>query len=270
MRSTLSKALMVLLVLGLVVPALASPSPTSAVVRTRVFNDYPDSVATFSNNYPSSLWIQDSHSPDAHDNWANLHTWRFSEDGFNPVSFMNGDAFSFSAEMEITMSGQDIAGEAGIQISPWWSPENGDGRINVRPGDGEVACFGGVMPFYSFTSQHGVVYAGGTIGLGMTYDPNSNSELDPATVVYTVTYGGNTYNSPPLAFGAPNPNDPPPHNTQGWGIHDGAQVGGFLQAFNGHEDGTIRATWGSIAYVPEPSALVLLGLAGLALVQRKR
>ena len=59
----------------------------------------------------------------------------------------------FSADVTLSGTGD---GEAGLQISPWWSP-NVDGRFNVRTPDGEVACFGGRLPFYSFTGDQGRV-----------------------------------------------------------------------------------------------------------------
>ena len=49
-------------------------------------------------------------------------------------------------------SGRDVTisdggeGEGGNGISPWWS-QLVDGIFNMRTADGEVACFGGRLPF---------------------------------------------------------------------------------------------------------------------------
>ncbi len=64
-----------------------------------------------------------------------------------------------AADLQITGLGQ---GEAGLRCSPWWSP-NVDGRFNVRVGDGEIAVFGGRLPFYSFTGSHGINYVRGDV-----------------------------------------------------------------------------------------------------------
>ena len=91
-------------------------------------------------------------------------------------------------------------GEAGLQISPWWS-QDVDGRLNVRTTDGEIACFGGRLPFYNFTASHGINYTkGNTIHVEIRYEPNGLSQADPGTIQYTVGYLGQTYSSGVLAF----------------------------------------------------------------------
>jgi hypothetical protein len=258
MRSTLSVLLMVGL---LAAPVLAAPAINSAVEHFRVFNDRPGSDVTFNDNYPSSIFIQDV-SNDAN-GWANLHTWRFSENNFTDAQFANADAFSFSANLVI--SGGANA-EAGLQISPWWSPQV-DGRLNVRVPDGEIAAFGGRLPFYSFTGNYGLHYVmGDTIGLSMTYDPHGLSALDPATIEYKVTYNSTVYSSGPLAFDQGNPAEDPPHGQ--WGILNPAYAGAHFQAFNG-TTGTARADWTNINFTPEPGTLALVVLGGLALARRR-
>ena len=64
-----------------------------------------------------------------------------------------------------------------------------DGRFNVRTTDGEIACFGGRLPFYSFTVAHGLTYVkGNPIHLEMIYRPNGLSAASPATIEYKLTY----------------------------------------------------------------------------------
>ena len=221
--------------------AAVSPQPNSAVFRLRIFNDCPTSILNTVNNYPAQLSIDDAvlSCP----GFANLHVWRFSTDAVNPAVFNNNDGFSFGATLIISGTSE---GEAGLQICPWFS-QDVDGRLNVRTTDGEVACFGGRLPFYSFTAQHGVVYTKGTpIGVAMKYLPNGLSMNDPGTIEYTVIYNGQTFNSGVLAFDEGNPNEP--FGT--WGILNNARVGGHHQAFlqNGNPNANLRATWNDIVY----------------------
>lgn len=240
--------------------ATASPNITDAVMTFRVFNDDPSSTLTFGNNYPSTMFIDDVFDAQA-TGFANLHIFRLSENGVTPAVFNNGDGFDFSADLVISGTGN---GEAGLQVSPWWSQQV-DGRLNVRSTDGEIACFGGRLPFYSFTGSHGINYAkGDTIGLGVKYRPNSLTAGDPATIEYLVSYNGTDYTSGPLAFDEGNAAE----GMGTWGMLDDARVGGHLQAFISPST-DIRATWSNAAYVPEPASAVLLALGGLALIRRR-
>src|SRR5439155_24847936 len=66
----------------------------------------------------------------------------------------------------------------------------------------EIACFGGAIPFYSFTAGHNITYTKGTtIHLQLTYRGNHNTAGGPATIQYRVVYNGNTYDSPVRAVG---------------------------------------------------------------------
>jgi hypothetical protein len=227
--------------------AFASPAPNSAMLNTRIFNDCGGSTLITTNTYPASIVIDDD--PLGCTGFANLHNWRYSEDGSNPAVFMNGDIFMISADL--TISGPGHA-EAGLQIAPWFSP-NVDGRFNVRSTDGEVAVFGGVLPFYSFTGNHGVVYVKGTtIHLEINYVPNFNTFASQGTMEYKLTYGGNTYSSGQLAMDGCNALEQPTFGC--YGILNFAQVGGHMQALfaswagNGQQ---VVAEWANITYAPE-------------------
>jgi len=242
--------------------ALATPNANSAVEHFRVFNDFPASTLTFGDAYPASIFIQDDNtgSPPA---FANLHNWHFSENNAADAVFNNGDAFAYSANLVI--SGTANA-EAGLQLAPWYSHDV-DGRLNVRVPDGEIAAFGGRLPFYSFTGAFGLHYVGGTaIGLAITYDPHSLSMADPGTIKYDVHYNGMDYTSGNIPFDQGNPAEDPPYGL--WGILNDARVGGHFQPFLG-TIGSARADWTNITFVPEPSGLALLGLAGLSVLRRR-
>jgi len=220
-----------------------TPEPNSAYTKTRVYNDCPTSNVTVTNDYPNSICIQDANIDCF--GFANRHIWRFSEDGgTTAVEFNNNAEFSYSAD--VTLSGTGV-GEAGLEISPWYSHDVG-GTFNVRTPDGEIAVFGHRLPFYSFTASHGISYVGGqTINLGIAYDPNSNSALDPATITYNVTWQGVDYTSGPIAFDQGNPSEEPPYGL--YGILNDSQVGGHFQPRLGNGvDVTTTACWDNIRF----------------------
>jgi len=216
----------------------ATPDINSAVIHTRIFNDCPTSIVTFDNSYPGSIWIQDELN--CTNGYANLHIWRLSEDGVNDAVFNNEDSFSLAADLVISGTGE---AESGLQIAPWWSHDV-DGRFNVRSTDGEIACFGGRLPFYSFTATYGLNYVkGDQIHLEMIYLPNDLNETNPGTIEYKLTYNNVEYTSGQLPFDQGNEGEG--HGI--WGILSDARVGAHIQTFVSY-GGTVRATWMNIDY----------------------
>ncbi len=242
------KQCLMIVVLSLIVLATvaeaATPNPTSAVLKTRIFNDCPTSILTTSNAYPASIVIDDQDLECG--GFANLHNWRFSEDGSSAVNFDNNAAFAFGADLLITGTG----GEAGLSVAPWWSQDI-DGRFNVRSTDGEIACFGGRLPFYSFTASQGISYtAGDVIHLGIMYQPHANTMEEPAEITYLVNYNGMSYSSGPIAFDEGNTAEDPPYGL--WGMLNDAQVGGYCQMFlqAGNANAGVHVEWTNITYEP--------------------
>ncbi|MBN2172111.1 MAG: hypothetical protein JW819_12400 [Candidatus Krumholzibacteriota bacterium] len=223
--------------------ALATPQVDGAVFNLRVFNDCPTSVLETVNNYPTLISISDS-VLDC-EGWANLHNWHLAVGGASAV-FNNDDAFTLSFDLRITGAGE---GEAGVLVAPWWS-QNVDGRFNVRSTDGEIACFGGRLPFYSFTASHGIAYAkGDVINLKVIYTPNDLTEANPADIEYVVEYNGGTYSSGRLLFDEGNPAEDPPFGL--WGMLNDARVGGYMQAFlqSGNPAAALMAEWMDIEFL---------------------
>ena len=232
-----------------------TPNPNGAYFDLKLWNDCPASTATSGGSYPSSFYIDDTLLPCS--GFANLHVWRFSEDGgATPAVFHNNSNFHFCADMVITANNAN-GGEAGINIAPWWFLA--DGRINVRIHDGEIAAFGGRMPFVTWTNPASAqnywgsalhYVAGTTIHLEMSYvsGPYGPSQAAPGKVQYSVTYEGNTYTTPWLLLDQGNAAEDPPHGQ--WGILDPASAGGFLQARldPGNFNSFVRATWNNVCY----------------------
>ena len=229
--------------------AFATPLPNSAVVHTRVFNDCPTSSLTVNNLFPGVIQIDDQNVvPPFCAGFANLHTWRFSTNGVDPIEFINGDTFEYSATL--TLNG---VGEGGLNLAPWWGPD-ADGLFNVKT-SGEIACFGGRMPFFSFTAAFGLNYANNTpIQLGISYFPNGLSSVSPASVVYNVRYLGTNYTSGMLNFDQGNPAEDPPHGQ--WGALNPWYAGGHMkmlvQTLN--QPHGITGTWSDIQYTSGPTS----------------
>jgi len=238
----------------------AQPAIDSAVLNLRIFNDDATTTLTTVNNYATEVTISDQKvGNDA--GFANLHNWRAAVGG-TTADFGNGDSFSLFSDVTISGTGD---GEAGLSLAPWWS-QDVDGRFNMRTTDGEVAVFGGRLPFYSFTGSNGVNYVKGTtVRLGMIYNANGNSAGDPATIEY-VYDDGTAYSSGPLAFDMGNPAE----GFGEWGMLDNAQIGGYMQFFvSGANTNALSTTWGDISYIPAPGTFALFGLGALATRRRR-
>jgi hypothetical protein len=248
MRLTTATGLALTAAIGLATSAFATPVPTSAVLHTRVFDDCPISVLTTTNLFPALIQIDDQNQPPNPfcAGFANLHTWRFSTDGANALQFLNGDGFSF--ECEVVLNG---AGEGGLSLAPWWSPD-ADGLFNVRTTDGEIACFGGRLPFFSFTGAFGLLYVNNTpIRLGITYIPNGTSAGSPAQIVYNVRYNAINYTSGLLNFDQGNAAEDPPHGQ--YGALNPWYAGGHVKMFvfpAGQPHGMV-ATWRDIQHTSD-------------------
>jgi hypothetical protein len=138
-------------------------------------------------------------------------------------------------------------------VAPWWNMWWGgapaDGKFMLHAGTGEIACFGGRLPFYSFTVAQGLRYVPGTpIWMQISYDPNSLTEADPATIEYQLYYQGVGYSSGKLAFNEGNPAEAAEHGL--WGELYYANVGGYMQVpgWNGGALCDATARWGDIHF----------------------
>jgi hypothetical protein len=223
-----------------VLPEVGTPNPDAAALELRTFNDCPLSTLTTVNNYPALISISDAMNA-ACVGFANLHSWSFSEDGgTNSAAYHNNSNYRYSADYKAEGAGE---GEGGMRISPWYG-KFVDGRFMLNVTTGEIACFGGALPFYSFTANHGITYTRGTtVRLDVTYRANDLIEADPATMQYRLTMGGITYDSGELPFGKANPAECNPYSI--WGMLNDGRVGGYFQP-RANSGATLTATWGNI------------------------
>ena len=92
--------------------------------------------------------------------WAacgtNLHVWAFSEDGITPAAFENCSHYSLSTV--VTFTGRLGRGRAPALalVVMCWGRATTAGSWFASAVNGEIACFGGRLPFYSFTAAYGV------------------------------------------------------------------------------------------------------------------
>ena len=176
---------------------------------------------------------------------ANLHTWSFSTDGgLTKAQFENCSYYHFCAT--VCLDGNANA-EGGLRVSPWWSPD-ADGKFMINAATGEIACFSGRLPFYTFTGAYGIRYQRGScVLMDVVYNPHSLSASDPGTITYSITIGPNFYTSGPLPFDMGNPTEDPPHGLFGELVP--AYAGGYFQipGGNGLPLGMV-ATWSNICY----------------------
>jgi hypothetical protein len=246
------------------VPPVHTPVANGVVMATRVFNDCPTSNLSFFDGYPGQIWIRDSDPFSFCPGWANLHVWSFSEDGgLTPAVFENCSGYKFHASLVLSPFPGTVVGpaEAGLRLSPWWALDV-DGRFMVRAGapygNGEIACFGGRLPYFNFTTAYGLVYENDqAIYMEIVYHPHSLTEGDPATITYSVNWKGVWYSSGPLPWDWGNwSSEDPPHGQ--WGELFPSRVGGYFQAPSGggFEFWDWIATWWNVGYNDNPTAAV--------------
>ena len=137
----------------------------------------------------------------------------FSEDGGATASlFRNGSNFHFCADVCDRWPGGRGRRPAlrAVVVAAHRRQVHDQLRGGHVPA-GEVACFGGRLPFYSFTGNFRVSYVKGTtVHMEITYLAHGLTAADPATIQYQYVDASGTYNSPVLPFDMANPAEDPP------------------------------------------------------------
>lgn len=206
--------------------AHATPAINAAKDSVRCFNDCP--VTTL--NAPPPAYPGVVHF-DEHDlicgGGQNLHIFNLSSDGgVSSALFNNKDSFTLSATVTLRQLSGNVQTEGGLRVCPWWDSV-ANGFFNIRLPDGEIACFGGVLPFFTFTGAFGVRAQNGVpIRETIIYNPHCNTAADPATIEYIIDLPAGHFTSGPLPFG----NCTAGEEAHGcYGIMDNARVGGRFQ-----------------------------------------
>jgi hypothetical protein len=226
-----------------------TPTPNGFFVKLNEWDNCPTSLDTYVANYPNSVVIDEQHNDCF--GYADKHLWKFSSDGgATPAQFENCSMYEFCSDVTITGDG---GGEAGIEISPWWSL--GDGQFMLNYGSGEIAVFGGRLPFYSFTAAYGLHYAKGTtVSMKMAYNPRNLNASFPGEVKYILIVGGTIYDSGWLNYdeGNTNPCEGDLHGL--YGSLTPTTVGGYFQPYCGQgADWNVKAQFAGICFNPIPT-----------------
>ena len=112
--------------------------------------------------------------------FANLHSWSFSEDGGTTAAEFNDNSnFHFSADVSISAQVREKAACGSRRGTASSSTAVSCSTSRAA----RFACFGGTLPFYSFTANHGITYVRGTtVRLEVFYNANDLIAADPATI----------------------------------------------------------------------------------------
>jgi hypothetical protein len=226
----------------------------SVKVQTRRFNDFPSTTLSATNSYPALVSFQESGYTGS--GFANQHIASFSADGgATKYAFQNQDAFDISFNLNLAVGSTAPRKEAGFRFD---SLIGGEGFFRVAS-DGEVAAFGGFLPFHSFG---GSAYTPGTtVNLRMIYRPGVGTNPG-APVSATMEYLYNGISSGQLTMG----------NLEN-GIINGTVDGLFVQVQpnTNNPNEFANAVFSNIVVaVPAPGTAGALALFGLLAARRRR
>lgn len=224
------------------------------------FNVAIPSDLTTTNNYPALVQF-DERNFALQGGFANKHQALFSTDGgTSAYALQNSDSFrlDFTVNVNTLRPDGQPRKEGGLVF---YNPRPGfvdEGRVLVAS-DGEIAVFGGAMPFTGFGNAY---VKGTTASLSFTYF--APGELGPkAAYRLTATTTLGNFDSGIKVWG---------DETDGTnGFNNGTNFGFLAQ--NQRLPVTAEfatTTYGGINIIPAPGAAALLGLAGLATARRRR
>lgn len=226
----------------------------SVNITTRVWNDFPTSSITTTNNFPSSVNIHEDFAAGTVGNYANRHVGVLASGGTN-YSFTNAESFRLDVDVRISAPNGQPRKETGLIIGNYIPGGNyfAEGNLMVAS-DGEVAMFGGALPFHSFGNVYTV---GSWIHLSFMY---INPALNGGTAAAVFGVGNQSFSG---------------NFDPGWsnGLGDGSFVEFYAQnQRNPYINDSADSTWAnfSITDIPAPGSAGLIGIAGLLSARRRR
>ncbi len=233
----------------LVIAGAANAQINGVKIQERIFNDFPNSKLTTTNNFPALVQFNETNF--GLGTFANRHAAYFSTDGgANAKDFNYGDAFdvSFTLDLDATPAN---GREAGFHVN-----SGGDyGFFGVLP-NGEIAAFGGSLPFFS--AGAGVWTPGAEVQLRLVHTPGDGTAANPSVMDYMYNTGSGwvtvSKNFDNAEFGLVTANNV----LIGFGVQN-----------QGGPGGSSNALFTNIV-VPAPSALAMMGVAGLVASRRRR
>lgn len=235
----------------------------SVKVEERVFNDFPNSSLTTTNNFPTLLNFNESIQQDEPGGFANKHVGWLSNDG-GTTRFQNNywQSWTLNFTVQVDAPNGFPRKEAGIEVrNP--RPRLGytdEGQVLIAS-DGEVAVFGGVMPFIGL----GNVYTRGTTA-NVEFRYFAPGVVDPIKgaiqLIFTDAVTG-VHDSGLKIWG---------NESDGlFGFNDGAEFGLKSQnAMNNFIADNVNVAYGNVGIVPSPAGLGVLALGGLMASRRRR
>ena len=224
-------------------------------VTTRVWNDFPTSTVTVNNNFPGMFSITEDFPQGAAGNYANRHVAVLASNGTN-YNFTNAESFRLDVDIRIQAPNGQPRKEAGLILGNYITSGGYTAEANLMvASDGEVAMFGGALPFHTYGPS---AYAlGSWVHLSFMYvSPTDAGGIAQAVIGVNGNYFSGGF-------------DP------GWqnGLGDGSFVEFYAQnQRNPLIADHVESDWAnfSIQHVPTPASAGLIGLAGLAGMRRRR
>ncbi len=163
----------------------------------RYFNDRPESNLVIMNDYPFNFRIHEKDPGPG--GFANGHMGAFSIDGgATAYDFNYHDAFDASFNVNMNeLNPASVGGEAGFKFNLF-----GVGHFGILPHNGEIAAFGGILPFFSFGTG---IWTGQEVFLRIIHTPGNGNGLPggftvPSTMEYMYNLGAGWLTSGPIPF----------------------------------------------------------------------
>lgn len=232
----------------------------------QLWNDFPTSTAHVTNAFPN-LGCREEFAAGTVGGFANKYVGWLSNDGGATTltnNYHQSWTMRFNVRIDTAFGVSAPRREAGIEVHNPRNPSYGgwidEGQVLIAS-DGEVAVFGGAMPFTGL----GNVYTLGTTA-SVVFEYFAPGHVDPVKGAYRLSFQDavtGIHSSGLKLWG--NEGDAL------YGFNYGAKLGlKFQNQRNPMIDDFSDIQYSNFSIVPAPAALSLLGLAGLVAGRRRR